>query len=112
MAVRLFRSWLSCGKIARWEGEEMQVSKTIGGGDASIPLCHSSEQRQQRRGRKMSRQNDGFEFKFLLLQKVLSAFFRVVNVFVRWDRLGYLIGAVNIATLRDRLRRDNLHHAG
>ena len=60
----------------------------------------------------MSRQNDGFEFKFLLLQKVLSAFFRVVNVFVRWDRLGYLIGAVNIATLRDRLRRDNLHHAG
>src|SRR5215510_10572346 len=44
----------------------------------------------------MSRQNDGFEFKFLLLQKVLSAFFR----------------AVNIATLRDRLRRDNLHHAG
>ena len=60
----------------------------------------------------MSRQNDGFEFKFSLLQKVLSAFFRVINVFVPWDRLGYLIGAVNIATLRDRLRRDNLHHAG
>src|SRR5215216_266201 len=60
----------------------------------------------------MSRQNDGFEFKLSWYQRLLSAIFRVVNIFVSWDRLGKLIGAVNIATLRDRLRRDNLHHAG
>jgi heme peroxidase len=60
----------------------------------------------------MSRQNDGFEFKFSRLQRLLSAIFRVVNIFVSWDRLPTLIGAANIATLRDRLRRDNLHHAG
>jgi len=60
----------------------------------------------------MSRQNDGFGFKLSWYQRLLSAVFRVVNIFVSWDRLGKLIGAVNIATLRDRLRRDNLHHAG
>jgi Animal haem peroxidase len=60
----------------------------------------------------MSHENDTFEFKFSRLQRVLSAIFRVVNLFVPWDRLPTLIGAVNIATLRDRLRRDNLHHAG
>src|SRR5262245_45755630 len=60
----------------------------------------------------MSRQNDGLQFKFSLLQRLLSAVFRVANVFVPLHRLLTLLGAVNLATLRDRLRRDNLHHAG
>jgi hypothetical protein len=60
----------------------------------------------------MSRENDGFEFHPTLLQRLLDAAYRVINFFVRWDRLPTLIGAFNIAAFRDRLRAHNLHHTG
>jgi hypothetical protein len=34
-----------------------------------------------------SRQNDGFEFHPTLLQRILSAIYRLINLFVSWDRL-------------------------
>ena len=60
----------------------------------------------------MSRENDGFEFHPTGLQRFLDAVYRVINIFVRWDRLPTLIGAFNIAAFRDRLRAHNLHHTG
>src|SRR5882724_9491388 len=60
----------------------------------------------------MSRENDGFVFRPNLLQRLLDALYRVINVFVRWDRLPTLIGAVNLGVFRDRLREHNLHHTG
>jgi hypothetical protein len=60
----------------------------------------------------MSRENDGFEFHPTLLQRILDAAYRVINFFVRWDRLPTLISAINIAVFRDRLRAHNLHHTG
>ena len=60
----------------------------------------------------MSRENDGFEFHPTRLQRLLDAVYRVINIFVRWDRLPMLMGAFNIAAFRDRLRAHNLHHTG
>jgi hypothetical protein len=60
----------------------------------------------------MSRENDGFEFHPTGLQRFLDATYRIINVFVRWDRLPMLMAAVNIAVFRDRLRAHNLHHTG
>ena len=60
----------------------------------------------------MSRQNDGFEFRIGLLQRLLDLVFRIINFFEKWDRLPTLLAAVNLAALRDRLRAHNLHHAG
>ena len=60
----------------------------------------------------MSRENDGFEFHPTGLQRFLDAAYRVINVFVRWDRLPMLMAAINIAAFRDRLRARNLHHTG
>jgi hypothetical protein len=60
----------------------------------------------------MSRENDGFEFHPTRLQRFLDVAYRVINVFVRWDRLPTLLAAFNIAAFRDRLRAHNLHHTG
>jgi hypothetical protein len=60
----------------------------------------------------MSRQNDGFDFHDGLLQRFLDVVYRVINFFVKWDRLSTLVGAVNLAVFRDRLRAHNLHHTG
>jgi hypothetical protein len=60
----------------------------------------------------MSRQNDGFDFHHGLLQRLLDVVYRVINVFVRWDRLPTLMGAVNLGVFRERLRAQNLHHTG
>jgi hypothetical protein len=60
----------------------------------------------------MSRQNDGFEFHPTRLERFLDVAYRVINVFVRWDRLPMLMAAINIAVFRDRLRACNLHHTG
>jgi len=60
----------------------------------------------------MSRENDGFEFHPTGLQRFLDAVYRVINIFVRWDKLPTLLGAVNISVFRDRLRAHNLHHTG
>jgi Animal haem peroxidase len=60
----------------------------------------------------MSRQNDGFDFHDGLLQRFLDVVYRVINFLVKWDRLSTLVGAVNLAVFRDRLRAHNLHHAG
>jgi len=60
----------------------------------------------------MSRQNDGFEFRPRLLERLLSAVYRVINFFVSWDRLPTLLAAANLSVFRDRLRANNLHHAG
>jgi hypothetical protein len=60
----------------------------------------------------MSRQNDGFTFHHDLLQRLLDVAYRAINFFVRWDRLPTLIGAVNLAVFRDRLRAHNLYHTG
>ena len=51
----------------------------------------------------MSRENDGFEFHPTGLQRLLDAAYRVINIFVRWDRLPMLMGAFNITAFRDRL---------
>ncbi len=55
----------------------------------------------------MSRENDGFEFHSTRLQRFLDAAYRIINVFVRWDRLPMLMAAINIAVFRDRLRARN-----
>jgi hypothetical protein len=60
----------------------------------------------------MSRENDGFEFHPTRLQRFLDVAYRIVNVFVPWDRLPTLLAAFNIAAFRDRLRAHNLHHTG
>ncbi|HET7911815.1 MAG TPA: peroxidase family protein, partial [Pseudolabrys sp.] len=60
----------------------------------------------------MSRENDGFEFHPTRLQQFLDAAYRVINIFVRWDRLPTVMAAINIAVFRDRLRAHNLHHTG
>jgi hypothetical protein len=60
----------------------------------------------------MSRQNDGFDIHKSLLQRFLDIVYRVINFFVRWDRLPTLIAALNLGVFRDRLRADNLHHTG
>ena len=60
----------------------------------------------------MSRENDGFVFHHDLLGRFLDVVYRVVNFFVRWDRLQMLLGAVNLSVFRDRLRAHNLHHTG
>src|SRR5215831_18634967 len=60
----------------------------------------------------MSRQNDGFEFHRRLLQRFLNVVYWAINLFVRWDRLPTLIGAVNLSVFRDRLRAHNLYHTG
>ena len=60
----------------------------------------------------MSRQNDGFEFHPNPLERFLNVLYRVINVFVRWDRLPTLISAINLAVFRDRLREHNLYHTG
>src|ERR1700732_2857639 len=60
----------------------------------------------------MSRQNDGFEFRPTLLQRFLSAIYRLINFFVAWHRLPTLLAAANLGVYRDRLRADNLHHTG
>jgi Animal haem peroxidase len=60
----------------------------------------------------MSRQNDGFEFHPNRLQRILNVLYRVINDFVRWDRLPTLISAINLAVFRDRLREHNLYHTG
>src|SRR5512143_3411517 len=60
----------------------------------------------------MSRQNDGFEFHATLLQRFLDVLYRIINVFVRWDRLPTLMSAVNLGVCRDRLRAHNLLHTG
>ena len=60
----------------------------------------------------MSRENDGFEFHPTPLQRFLDVAYRIINVFVRWDRLPKLLAAFNIAAFRDRLRAHNLHHTG
>jgi hypothetical protein len=60
----------------------------------------------------MSRENDGFEYRPGLLQRLLSIIFRVVDRIVRWHRLPKLIAAVNLAVYRDRSRERNLHHTG
>jgi len=60
----------------------------------------------------MSRQNDGFDFHDGLPQQFLDVVYRAVNFFAKWDRLSTLVGAVNLAVFRDRLRAHNLHHAG
>jgi hypothetical protein len=51
----------------------------------------------------MSRQNDGFDFHDGLLQRFLDVVYRVINFFVKWDRLSTLVGAVNLSVFRDRL---------
>jgi hypothetical protein len=60
----------------------------------------------------VSRQNDGFEFHASLLQGFLDILYRVINFFVRWDRLPTLLAAVNLGVFRDRLRAHNLFHTG
>ena len=60
----------------------------------------------------MSRENDGFEFHPTRLQQFLDVAYRIINVFVRWDRLPTLLAAVNFTVFRDRLRAHNLHHTG
>ena len=60
----------------------------------------------------MSRENDGFEFRPGLLQRFLDVLYRVIDLFIRWDRLPTLIAAVNLGVFRDRLRAHNLHHTG
>jgi hypothetical protein len=57
----------------------------------------------------MSRQNGGFEFHPNPLERFLNVLYRVINVFVRWDRLPTLISAINLAVFRDRLREHNLY---
>jgi len=60
----------------------------------------------------MSRQNDGFEYHYGLLQRLLDVVYRAINFIERWDRLPTFFAAVNLGVLRDRLRAHNLHHTG
>ena len=60
----------------------------------------------------MSRENDGFEFHPSLLERILSALYRVINLFFSWHRLPTLLAAVNLGVFRDHLRQYNLHHTG
>jgi hypothetical protein len=60
----------------------------------------------------MSRENDGFEFHLRPLERILSAVYRVINLFVVWHRLPTLLAAINLGVYRDRLRAHNLHHTG
>ena len=60
----------------------------------------------------MSRENDSFEFRRNVMQRLLAAIYSVVNRIVPWHRLPKFIGFINLAVHRDRLRENNLHHAG
>ncbi|OKO74556.1 peroxidase family protein [Bradyrhizobium sp. AS23.2] len=60
----------------------------------------------------MSRENDGFVFHRRVLDEILNVVYRVINFFVRWDRLPTLLGAVNLSVFRNRLREYNLYHTG
>jgi hypothetical protein len=60
----------------------------------------------------MSRENDGFVFHPTLLERFLDVLYRFINLFVAWDRLPTLAGAVNLSVYRDRERARNLHHTG
>jgi hypothetical protein len=60
----------------------------------------------------MARENDGFEFRRDVMQRLLGAVCAVVNRVVPWHRLPKFIGLINLAAYRDRLREENLHHAG
>src|SRR3981081_1133455 len=60
----------------------------------------------------MSRENDGFEYRRGLLERLLRPIYSVINFFVVWHRLPALRGAVNLSVFRDRLRQNNLHHTG
>jgi hypothetical protein len=60
----------------------------------------------------MSRENDGFEYRRGLLERLLRPIYAVINFFVVWHRLPTLLAAVNLSVFRDRLRQNNLHHTG
>jgi hypothetical protein len=60
----------------------------------------------------MSRENDGFEYRRGLLERLLRPIYSVINYFVAWHRLPTLLGAVNLSVFRDWLRQFCLHHTG
>ena len=60
----------------------------------------------------MSRENDGFEYRRALLDRILRPIYCVINYFVVWHRLPTLLGAVNLSVFRDWLRQFALHHTG
>src|ERR1700733_2208550 len=60
----------------------------------------------------MSRENDGFEYRRGLLERILRPIYRVLNSVVVWHRLPTLLAAVNLSVFRDWLRQHNLHHTG
>src|ERR1044072_2480067 len=60
----------------------------------------------------MSRENDGFEYRRALLDRLLRPIYFVIHYFVVWPRLPTLLGAVNLSVFRDWLRQFGLHHTG
>jgi Animal haem peroxidase len=60
----------------------------------------------------MSRENDGFEYRRELLERILRPIYRVINSVVVWHRLPTLLAAINLSVFRDWLRQFNLHHTG
>src|SRR4029079_6272468 len=56
-------------------------------------------------GGQMSRENDGFEFHPTRLQQFLDVAYRIINVFVRWDRLPALLAAGTFSGFRRHAAR-------